>query len=69
MSHNDVWNLLNYLKVANPLVVNGCTRSRKISNERLRRLKPDWLSKILQIENALITMRHFLLYSPKMPLE
>ena len=35
-------NLLNYLKVIDPLVVNRCIRLKGTRNERLRSLKPDW---------------------------
>ena len=35
-------NLLNYLKVKDPLAVNGCIRLKGTLKERLRSLKPDW---------------------------
>ena len=35
-------NLLNYLKIIDPLAANGCIRLKGILKERLRSLKPDW---------------------------
>ena len=35
-------NLLNYLKVIDPLVANECIRLKGTLKERLRSLKPDW---------------------------
>ena len=35
-------NLLNYLKVIDPLAENGCIRLKRTIKERLRSLKPDW---------------------------
>ena len=35
-------NLLNYLKVIDPLAENGCIRLKETLKERLRSLKPNW---------------------------
>ena len=35
-------NLLNYLKVIDPLAANGCIRLKGTLTERLRSLKSDW---------------------------
>ena len=35
-------NLLNYPKIIDPFVANGCIRLKGTLKERLRSLKPDW---------------------------
>lgn len=49
--------------IANSLVVNEYTRSRKILKKLLRGLKSNWLSKILLNEKVLITIKDFFVVS------
>ena len=35
-------NLLNYLKVIDPLAANRCIKLKRTIKERLKSLKPDW---------------------------
>ena len=52
MANNDVWSLLNLLKIANPLYVNGCIRLKETLCEELSASKLDWLLRALLRENV-----------------
>ena len=69
MANNEVWELVESPNNCNLLDANGCIRLRKILKEELSVSRQHWLPKTLLREKELTTLKLFLQYHQKIPLE
>ena len=69
MDHNDVWDLVNCLKIANELGVNGFIRSSVIQMAISNYTRPNSLLKVLLKQMALTAKRLFISFQENTSLD